>query len=190
MLLAGKVTDRKEKVKFLLLVSLLLCRSPFHQLENCPFIPCLCLLSSRRCFFLLFSWKQRSNCIAKIPSLPFPGLPVCHWWKDGQEYCKCQCEHAEVWVFPHFLQISFQQTDEQNHFVQCWRCSSTDSFGGNDKWLQDMKQLFQQSPLSRIENNALLNVIVHEIFNDCHFLHKNVFNQQSAEKSVVLLQPE
>lgn len=46
---------------------------------------------------------------------------------------------AEVWVFPHFLQISFQQTDEQHHFVQCWRFSSADSFGGNDKWIQDMK---------------------------------------------------
>lgn len=46
---------------------------------------------------------------------------------------------AEVWVFPHFLQISFQQTDEQNHFVQRRRFSSTDSFGGNDKWIRDMK---------------------------------------------------
>lgn len=188
MLLA--VTDRKEKSEILALsffvtlpVSISSIRKlPIYSLPVSPFI--------QEMFFLLFSWKQRSNCIAKIPSLPFPGLPVCHWWRDGQEYCKCQCEQAEVWVFPHFLQISFQQTDEQNHFVQHCRCSSSDSFGGNDKWLQDMKQLFQQSPLSRIENNALLNVIVHEIFNDCHFLHKNVFNQQSTEKSMVLLQPE
>lgn len=124
--LQAKSEIGKKKVKFLLLVSLWLCLSLFHQLENCPFIPWLCLLSSRRCFFLVFSWKQRSNCIAKISSLPFSGLSVCHWWIDGQEYCKCQCEHGWGLGFPSFSSDFFSADRWAESlcsvlaFQQCW----------------------------------------------------------------------